>query len=130
VSGLVETDVARVVLGGEVGNVVYDPTQDRMLVAVQGRNDLAVIDPTTLAITTRVPLPGCEHDHGLAVDPGSRVAFIACDSNATLLTLDLTTGQITGTNTVGEQPDTHHSYYPVPAGANGHPALLEFAPTD
>lgn len=169
-----------VVLGGEVGNVVYDPTQDRMLVAVQGRNDLAVIDPATLVITTRVPLPGCEHDHGLAVDPGSRVAFIACDSNATLLTLDLTTGQVTGTNMVGEQPDvlaydqnahrlyvasesgwvstldlrgqqlsisgsdhladdahvvavdpdTHHSYYPVPAGANGHPALLEFAPAD
>jgi len=90
-----------VVLGGEVGNVAYDPTQDRMLVAVQGRNDLAVIDPTTLAITHRVPLPGCAHDHGLAVDPVTRLAFIACDANATLLTLDLRTEQITGTNTVG-----------------------------
>ena len=36
---------ATVPLGGEVGNVVYDPPTDRMVVAVQGRNDLAVIDP-------------------------------------------------------------------------------------
>jgi DNA-binding beta-propeller fold protein YncE len=174
-TGVVRGTVA---LGGEVGNVAYDPTQDRMLVAVQGRNDVAVIDPGTLAITHRVPLPGCAHDHGLAVDPAGRLAFIACDANATLLTLDLSTGQITGTNTVGDQPDvlaydpsahrlyvaaesgwvsvldlrnhqlsvsgsdhladdahvvavdpgTHHSYYPVSVGANGHPALLEFAP--
>jgi len=137
--------------------------------------------PTSRAAPRRcsTPPPGwCAHDHGLAVDPVSRLAFIACDANATLLTLDLSTEQIIGTNTVGDQPDvlaydqpahrlyvasasgwvsvlylrhhqlsvagsdhladdfhvvavdpgTHHSYYPVPAGANGHPALLEFAP--
>jgi DNA-binding beta-propeller fold protein YncE len=33
-------------LGGEVGNVGYDQDSDRMLVTVQGRNDLAVLDPT------------------------------------------------------------------------------------
>jgi DNA-binding beta-propeller fold protein YncE len=31
-------------VGGEAGNVVYDPNSAQMLVAVQGRNDLAVID--------------------------------------------------------------------------------------
>src|SRR5262249_10318274 len=59
-------------LGGEVGNVAYDPTADRMLVAVQGRNDLAVIDPAGLTVDRRVPLPGCEHDHGLALDTANR----------------------------------------------------------
>ena len=33
---------ATVPLGGEVGNVVYDMFLDQMVVAVQGRNDLAV----------------------------------------------------------------------------------------
>ena len=39
---------ATVQLGGEVGNVVYDTFLDQMVVAVQGRNDLAVIDPSVL----------------------------------------------------------------------------------
>lgn len=94
-----------VTLGGEVGNVAYDPTSDRMLVDVQGRNDLAVIDPASLAVERRVPLPGCDHDHGLALDPADRLAFVACDGNATLLTVDLNSGQVTGTDQVGDAPD-------------------------
>jgi hypothetical protein len=73
-----------------------------MLVDVQSRNELAVIDAATLGIVRRVPLPGCTHDHGL---PADRLAFVACDGNSTLLTLDLTTWQVTGTTTVGENPD-------------------------
>jgi streptogramin lyase len=165
-------------LGGEVGNVVYDPEGDRILVAVQSTNELAVLDPATLAVTNRVPLSGCEHDHGLAVDPSARLAFVACDGNATLLTLDMNTWQVLGTSPVGKDPDvlaydqsahrlyvaaesgtlavfdlahrqltiagldhladgahivavdpnTHHSYYPIPAGPDGRPALLERVP--
>jgi hypothetical protein len=37
-----------------------------MLVAVQGRNDLAVIDPAGMTVERRVELPGCDHPHGLA----------------------------------------------------------------
>ncbi len=166
-----------VALGGEVGNVAYDMASDRILVDVQGRNELAVIDPGSLAIVKRVPLPGCQHDHGLAL--AMDLAFVACDGNATLLTLDLTAWQVTGSNQVGEDPDvlaydreafrlyvaaesgtvtvlelrdrrltvvssghladgahvvavdpaTHHTYYPVPAGADGRPALLDREPT-
>jgi DNA-binding beta-propeller fold protein YncE len=165
-------------LGGEVGNVVYDPTGDRMLVDVQGRNDLAVIDPAGLTVTKRVPLPGCDHDHGLVLDTVARLAFVACDGNATLLAVDLNTWQVAGTLQVGADPDvlaydqnahrlyvaaesgtvsivdshagklavagsdhladgahvvavdpgTHRSYYPVPAGSDGRPALLEREP--
>ncbi|WP_410567440.1 YncE family protein [Amycolatopsis sp. cmx-4-61] len=167
-----------VALGGEVGNVGYDPASDRMLVDVQGRNDLAVIGPASLAVERRVPLPGCDHDHGLALDPSDRLAFVACDGNATLLTVDLSSGQVNGTDRVGDEPDvlaydqgahrlyvaaesgpvtvldlhdrrlsvtgsgqladsahvvavdpvTHHSFYPVPAGTDGRPALLEQEP--
>lgn len=52
-----------------------------------------------------MPLPGCGHDHGLTLDPTARLAFVACDGNAALLTLDLNTWQVTGNNTVGQDPD-------------------------
>ncbi|OYD60921.1 YncE family protein [Rhodococcus sp. OK302] len=166
-------------LGGEVGNVAYDPVDDQMLVVVQGKGDLAAIDPGTLAVTRRLELPGCRGGHGLALDPEARLAFVACEGNASLLTVDLATWQVTGTNTVGTQPDvlaydqgaqrlyvatesgtvsvldqqgghltaigsghladeahvvavdpnTHHTYFPVPVGAGGHPALLERSPS-
>ena len=106
------------------------------------------------------------------------MAFVACDANARLLTVDLNSWQVIATKTVGQDPDvlaydqsahrlyvaaesgtvtvldlrdrqmivagsdhladgahvvavdpsTHHSFYPVPAGANGYPALLEREP--
>lgn len=72
---------------------------------MQDRNDLAVIDPAALTVLRRVPLPGCDHDHGLALDPGSRLAFVACDANARLLTVDMTSWQVLGTDPVGKDPD-------------------------
>lgn len=92
-------------LGADAGNVAYDAAADQMIVDVQGHNELAVIDPATLTISRRMPLPGCQNDHGLAIDSTHRLAFVACDVNATLLTIDLATWQVTGTTSVGEAPD-------------------------
>jgi DNA-binding beta-propeller fold protein YncE len=92
-------------MGGEVGNVAYDPAIDRMLVAVQGRGDLAMIDPATLAVATRIGLPGCDHPHGLALDVAAGAAFVACDGNAKLLSVDIAAAQVTNTNPVGQGPD-------------------------
>jgi DNA-binding beta-propeller fold protein YncE len=161
-------------LGGEVGNVGYDSSTDRMLIAVQGRNDVAVVDPAAMSVDRWVPLPGCEHPHGLTVDPANAVAFVACDQNATLVMLDENTWRVAGSSQVGDDPDvlaydgnarrlyvaaesgtvtvldlrdralasvgsghlaegahvvavdptTHRTYYPVPSGSDGHPALL------
>jgi hypothetical protein len=36
---------------------------------------LAVIDPASLAVIRRVELPGCDHDHGLALDSRQRLAY-------------------------------------------------------
>jgi DNA-binding beta-propeller fold protein YncE len=166
-------------LGGQVGNVVYDADGDRMLVAGQANNDLAVIDPTALTIVRRVVLPGCQDPHGVTVDSPNRLAFVACEQNATLVTIDESTWGVIGRNPVGEDPDvlaydagaqrlyvaaesgtlttldlqghklivsgsahladgahvvavdpaTHRSFYPIPAGTNGRPALLEREPT-
>jgi DNA-binding beta-propeller fold protein YncE len=58
---------------GEVGNVVYDTFLDQMVVAVQGRNDLAVVDPVSFTVTERIPTPGCDHPHGQALDVTEQV---------------------------------------------------------
>jgi DNA-binding beta-propeller fold protein YncE len=92
-------------LGGEVGNVGYDPESDRMLVAVQGRDELAVIDAGAMTVTQHVQLPGCNHPHGLTLDTADRLVFVACDHNATLLTLDQTDWRVTGSHRVGDHPD-------------------------
>ena len=97
--------IATVPLGGEAGNVQYDPVSRRVLVDVQTRNELAVINPRTERVVRRVALPGCDHDHGLLVDAPRRLAFVACDGNAKLLTLDLSRMKVTGTASIGRSPD-------------------------
>lgn len=96
---------ATVDLGGSAGNTQYDAERGLILVAVQTRNDIVVINPTSNRIIRRVPLAGCDHPHGLNIDSPRRLAFIACDGNATLLTLDLKTMKLTGRASVGSSPD-------------------------
>lgn len=95
--------VATVDLGGDAGNVRYDPAGDRVLVAVQTRNEIAVIDPHTRTVERRVAVPGCDHDHGLLVAGGR--AFVACDGNSVLVTLDLPDLRPLGQAQVGDDPD-------------------------
>jgi DNA-binding beta-propeller fold protein YncE len=97
--------IGTVDLGGGAGNVQYDPISGRILVAVQTRDDVVVIDPASVRVIRRVALPGCDHPHGLHLDPPRRLAFIACDGNALLLTLDLKTMKVTGRASVGSSPD-------------------------
>ncbi|GLY64762.1 hypothetical protein [Amycolatopsis taiwanensis] len=42
---------------------------------------------------------------GIRPDTPDRLAFVACDGNATLLSLILTTWQLAGTNLVGQESD-------------------------
>jgi len=97
--------IATIPLGGEAGNVQYDAGSGHVLADVQTRNEVAVIDPKRNRIIRRVPMPGCSEDHGLYVDAARRLAFVACDRNATLLTLDLRTMTVTGHAGVGDTPD-------------------------
>lgn len=97
--------VGTVQLGGEAGNVQYDSGSRRVLVDVQSRNDVAVIAPSSGRVTRRVALPGCQHPHGLLIDAPKRLAFVACDGNAKLLTLDLDRLKVIGTATIGAAPD-------------------------
>ncbi len=97
--------VATIPLGGEAGNTQYDSVSGRMYVDVQTLNRLVAMDPKTKRIVASYPLAGCEHDHGLYIDAPHRLAFIACDHNAKLLTFDLRTMRVTGIHSVGKYPD-------------------------
>ena len=91
--------------GGVAGNVAYDRASGHMLVDAQSSNQLAVIDPATRTVIRRVPLPGCSDDHSLTLDSPARLAFIACDINDVLLTVDMNTWRVTGTAVAGVEPD-------------------------
>jgi len=97
--------IATIPLGGEAGNVQFDAGTGHVLADVQTRNDIAVIDPKSNRIIRRVHVPSCSNDHGLLVDAPHRIAFVACDGNAKLLTLNLRTMSFTGTFDVGSAPD-------------------------
>ncbi len=96
---------AEIDVGGEAGNVAYEPTSKHMLVDVQSRGDLVVIDAAERRVLERHALPGCDHDHGLQIDPSHNRAFVACDGNAALLELNLTTFTVTATLQTGADPD-------------------------
>jgi len=98
--------VATIPLGGEAGNTQYDPVSGRMVVDVQTRDELVAIDPKTTRIVAHYALPpSCQHDHGLLIDASHRLAFIACDGNATLLVFDLRAAPVTAVQSVGADPD-------------------------
>ncbi len=97
--------LASIQLGGGAGNTVYDPESDRILVAVHGLNQLAVIDPASMRITSRYFLPGIENPHGIALDLADRLAFIAGEGNHSLAVFDLRTMKLVAIHPVGEDPD-------------------------
>jgi DNA-binding beta-propeller fold protein YncE len=92
-------------LGGGAGNVQYDPVSGLVLADVQTRNEVAVISPRTNRVIRRVALAGCDQDHGLLVDATRRLAFVACDGNGRLLTLDLRSMKVIANAGVGGSPD-------------------------
>jgi len=74
-----------------------------VLVSVQSRNELVVIDPHARPIQARVQVPGCDHDHGLILDQTR--AFVACDGNDTLVVLSLPGLTRLGSQQIGHEPD-------------------------
>jgi len=97
--------IKTIALGGEVGNTQYDPVSRRILVNVQSRRQQVEIDPLTDQVVARTDLPGAKGNHGLLIEPDSRLAFIACEDNDRLLVLDLTSRQVLGSFEVGSGPD-------------------------
>ncbi|MFL5542142.1 MAG: YncE family protein [Longimicrobiaceae bacterium] len=105
IDGATDGVVGTVALGGEAGNTLYDPGSRCIWVAVQTRDEVAAIDPRSNRVVGRYPLPGADHPHGLAIDSGSGLLFVANEGSATLLVVDLRTMEVVSTHPVGDDPD-------------------------
>jgi DNA-binding beta-propeller fold protein YncE len=92
-------------VGGDVGNVQYDDAARVMVVAVGRENELVLVDPVGRSVQRRLPLSGCRGAHGVALDPPSHRAFVACEDNAVVLRVDLGSGKVEGTQPTGKTPD-------------------------
>jgi len=77
----------------ETGVPQYDRVARKVYVNLQDRNVLAVIDPATDAVVGRYPVKGCQGNHGMAIDPDRRRAFLSCEGNDVLAIFDLDTHQ-------------------------------------
>jgi YVTN family beta-propeller protein len=97
--------ITTIELGGGAGNSQYDPASDRIFVTVDGREELAEIDPNTDQVVARYPLTGCRGSHGLLIDSENHLAFAACEENSKLVVFDLQNRQATATLPVGADPD-------------------------
>lgn len=97
--------VADIEVGSDVGNTQYDGQTHRMFVAVGSRNQLVEIDPAANKVVDQHPVAGCEGAHGLYLNSAARVAYVACERNARLVAVDMSTWQVGGSDSVGGTPD-------------------------
>lgn len=81
--------VRHMLFDSETGNVRYDPVSRRVLVNLQDRNVIAEIDPTKDREVARYPVGTCRGNHGMALDPEHRLAFLACEENDQMTVFDL-----------------------------------------
>ncbi|KVH46837.1 hypothetical protein WJ39_16250 [Burkholderia diffusa] len=97
--------VATIPLDGEAGNTQYDPVSRHIFVNVQTRRQLIEIDPATDRVVGRFDLPGAKGNHGLLIEPRSRLAFIACEDNDALLVFDMRARHVVRAFDIGGGPD-------------------------
>jgi DNA-binding beta-propeller fold protein YncE len=65
----------------ETGNPHYDPVSKRIYVNLQDKNVIAEIDPATDKEVAEYPVGKCRGNHGMALDPEHRLAFLSCEGN-------------------------------------------------
>jgi YVTN family beta-propeller protein len=78
----------------ETGVPQYDHVARKVYVNLQDQNVLAVIDPGTDTVVGRYPVAGCKGNHGMAIDPERRHAFLSCEGNDALAVFNLETNKV------------------------------------
>jgi DNA-binding beta-propeller fold protein YncE len=73
----------------ETGMPQYDPVARKVYVNLQDQNIFAVIDPQTDEVVGRYSVGKCDGNHGMALDPEHRRAFLACEGNELMTVFDL-----------------------------------------
>jgi len=92
-------------LEGEAGNSVFDAGSRCVIVTVQTRNEVYVIDPRNDRILGRFGLQGAARPHGLAIDAARRLAFVANERDARVLLVDLRRMKVLDSEQAGNAPD-------------------------
>jgi DNA-binding beta-propeller fold protein YncE len=72
-----------------------------LYVDLEDKDAVGVVDAKTLAVTARYPLGDRHTPAGLAMDPRSRVLFVACRNPAALVMLNADSGAILDTIPIG-----------------------------
>ncbi len=88
-----------------------------LYVDLEDKDAVGVVDTQTLTVTARYPLGDGHTPAGLAMDPSSRVLFVACRNPASLVMLNADTGAILdtipispGNDGVVFNPATHEAF--------------------
>jgi len=79
----VKTDeiVKTLQFSSETGMPQYDPIGRKVYVNLRSINAVAEIDPRNDTIVGQYSVDGCRFNHGMAVDPSHRRAFLLCGGN-------------------------------------------------
>jgi len=89
----------------ETGMPQYDPIARKVYVNLQDQNIFAVIDPATDEVVGRYGVGKCEGNHGMALDPEHRRAFLACEGNELMTVFDLEKHQAIAFLPLAKGPD-------------------------
>lgn len=73
----------------ETGMPQYDPVAKLVYVNLQDTNRFAVIDPKDDRVVAQYAVGRCRGNHGMALDPERRRAFLVCEENNLLAVFDL-----------------------------------------
>ena len=73
----------------ETGMPQYDPITRKVYVNLQDQSVFAVIDPATDKVVGRYSVGQCKGNHGMALDPEHRRAFLSCEENNLMTVFDL-----------------------------------------
>lgn len=134
--------VGSVPVGGVLEELAVDG-RGRAFVAVETKNEIAVIDVRGRKTVAHWPLPGCEGPTGLAYAPQDQRLIAACDGETAIV--DATDGKLiqmldTGLGADGAAYDARRHVAFVPAGRdgvlniigirNGRATLLQVLPTE
>ena len=131
------TVATRVALAGcrHPHGLTVDSADRLVFVACDHNAALLAVDQTNWNVSAANPVG--EDPDVLAYDPSAHRLYVAAEGGI-LTTLDLRdhtlavsgSGHLAdGAHVVAIDTGTHRSYYPVPAGSTGNPALLEREPT-
>jgi len=84
-----DTIVKTLTFNSETGTPQYDPVSKKVFINLRSVNEVAVVDPATDTVAGRYPVEGCKYNHGMALDPAGRRAFLLCGGSHTLTVFDL-----------------------------------------